>query len=85
MCQENNAKYGLIAFLAGAAIGAGLGLLFAPQSGRETREKIKEKSGRLAENVKSYSENAVEQVKSFVKGAKHGMGMDKNEDEKKSY
>lgn len=85
MCHENNAKYGLIAFLAGAAIGAGLGLLFAPQSGRETREKIKEKSEKMAENVKAYSENAMDQVKSFVKGAKHGMGMDRPEEEKKSY
>ena len=30
----------LIFFLAGAAIGAGLGVLFAPKAGKETREQL---------------------------------------------
>ncbi len=32
----------LFPFIAGAAIGAGLALLFAPQSGKETRAKIRQ-------------------------------------------
>jgi gas vesicle protein len=38
----NNSKSVAVAFLVGGAIGAGLALLFAPDSGTETRRKIKE-------------------------------------------
>ena len=36
-------KNGLGKFLAGAAIGAGLGLLFAPKKGSELRKDLKNK------------------------------------------
>ena len=36
-------KGGFGKFVCGAAIGAGLGLLFAPKSGKETREDLKKK------------------------------------------
>ena len=38
----NNSKSVAVAFLVGGAIGAGLALLFAPDSGTEIRRKIKE-------------------------------------------
>lgn len=40
--KNQNAKI-LVAFLVGAAAGASLGILFAPDKGVETRRKIKEK------------------------------------------
>jgi len=51
-----------LAFVIGGLIGAGLGFLFAPRPGRETREKIKERgeeSGKkLREAVESIRERA---------------------------
>lgn len=42
-----------LALLAGAAIGVGLGILFAPEKGSKTREKIKGNYDDLKENAKS--------------------------------
>jgi gas vesicle protein len=44
MMNENNPEK-VVWFVAGVAIGAGLALLFAPGSGRETRSVIAEKAG----------------------------------------
>ena len=44
---------GIIALLAGAAIGVGLGILFAPDKGSNTREKIKDGFDDLKDQAKS--------------------------------
>lgn len=45
-------KRGMGKFIAGAAVGAGLGILFAPKKGSETRRELKEKMDELLEQVK---------------------------------
>jgi len=40
------------ALLGGAAVGAGLGILFAPKSGKETRAELKEKIDELVNQAK---------------------------------
>ncbi len=40
-----------LAFLGGALLGAGIGLLYAPRSGRETREQIKDLAHRAEEEL----------------------------------
>ncbi|HOP65652.1 MAG TPA: YtxH domain-containing protein [Bacilli bacterium] len=44
-------------FVAGAAIGAGLGILFAPKKGSETRQELKEKLEELLEKAKDIDYN----------------------------
>ena len=51
------------ALLGGAAIGAGLGILFAPKSGKETRADLKEK---LDELIKQAKEVDMDDVKEYV-------------------
>lgn len=45
-------KSGIGKFVAGAAIGAGLGVLFAPKKGSETRRELKAKIDELIANIK---------------------------------
>ncbi len=46
-------KSGLGKFLVGAAVGAGLGVLFAPRKGSETRAILKAKMNDLVEQIKN--------------------------------
>lgn len=50
--MSKNNKSGLGKFLAGAAIGAGLGILFAPKKGSETRAELKAKIEDLVKQIK---------------------------------
>lgn len=56
-------KFGLGKFLAGAAVGVGLGMLFAPKSGEETRKDIKVKLDELVEQAKNID---IEEVKNDI-------------------
>jgi gas vesicle protein len=73
-CSSGNV---VLAFVLGGIVGAGIALLMAPQSGRETREKIKEfadetrkKAGDYAGQVKDKVSSAVESGKHFVEEKK---------------
>ncbi len=68
--SENTGSKMFFSFLSGAAIGAGLALLFAPQSGKETRKQIKDFSEKLGGEVKDGVEKIGEKAKGFIDGAK---------------
>lgn len=51
--MSSNNKNSIIALLAGAAIGVGLGFLFAPDKGSKTRKKIKDGFDDLKEEAKA--------------------------------
>lgn len=64
-------KSGIAKFIAGAAVGVGLGLLFAPKKGSETRKDLKKKIDELlnkakdidAEDIKEMIEDKIEEIK----------------------
>ena len=55
----SNKKSGIGKFLVGLGVGAGLGMLFAPKSGKETREDLKRMLDNFVEEVKSIDINEV--------------------------
>lgn len=54
-------KKGLGKLLAGVAIGTGLGVLFAPKKGEETRKELKEKMDELLNRVKDLDKKEVKE------------------------
>jgi gas vesicle protein len=57
----------MAAFAVGALVGAGIALLYAPQSGRETRELLAQKTREL----KDKAADALDGAKEMVQGKKN--------------
>ncbi|MCX5716754.1 MAG: YtxH domain-containing protein [Nitrospirae bacterium] len=57
-------------FLLGGIVGAGLAMLLAPQSGSETRKRIKEFTDDMREKAEDYVENIKKGVTSTVEEGK---------------
>lgn len=68
--KDNGANAGSAAvagLVIGGLAGAGAALLFAPQSGKETRDQIQQKTAELRDRTAETVDDAVSQVKSQVK------------------
>lgn len=63
VAKKEKKKSGVGKFLLGAAVGAGLGILFAPQKGSDTRKMLKEKMDELIKKAKNID---VEEVKENI-------------------
>lgn len=68
MSEEKGVATGtvLVSFMAGAAIGAGLALLFAPKSGSEMRETIADFAEDTVDKIKEYTKDAQEKIKTAI-------------------
>ena len=67
---EESKNYGLAWFLAGLGVGALVGILYAPKSGRETREDIATGAREGAEYLRARTRQAAEEVNALVDKSK---------------
>lgn len=70
-------KNGLSSFLLGLGVGIGIGMLFAPKSGRETREIIKNKAGESTDYLKQRGEEIKQSAAEWVDKGKEALGRQK--------
>lgn len=82
MSDENTNQVGGIvaAFAVGALVGAGIALLYAPQSGRDTREllarktrELKERTGEVLDDAKEMVRGKRDQILAAVEAGKDAM------------
>ena len=59
-----------LAFLIGGAVGAGIALLYAPQSGRDTRKDIAKTAKRIKKETVDLVEDAVDSINDFASDVK---------------
>ncbi len=67
---KNNAGSVILAFLTGGLVGAGVALLFAPTSGEESRERIRETSQDLKSQAVLKADHARERATEFTDQAR---------------
>ena len=72
MSEENGVCAGtvLVSFVAGAAVGAVLALLYAPKSGQEMRENIADLTEDAVDKIKEYAKEAQEKIKAAIEDGK---------------
>jgi len=68
--MANHTGNTILALLTGTAVGVGLGLLYAPQSGDKTRKQLRDEADHLQDNLnKKYKETST-QLSSFAADTK---------------
>ena len=68
--SDNNGSTNILFFLAGAAVGATVALLYAPQSGKKTREYISNKAEEGKDYIVDRSKELREQAEEYVEKGK---------------
>ncbi len=72
--SDDSRAYGLAWFLAGVGVGALVGILYAPKSGRETREDLANGAREGTEYLRTKTRKAAEEVSNFVDKSKDQVG-----------
>ena len=71
-------RKGLSSFLLGLGVGVGIGMLFAPKSGRETRQLIKDKAGEGTDFLKQRGTDIKQSASEWVEKGKEVIGRQKD-------
>ena len=84
---DDSKSYGLAWFVAGLGIGALVGILYAPKSGRETREELASSAREGSEYLRAKTRQAAEEVSAFVDKSKEQMTaiVDKSKEQVSEY
>ncbi len=82
MSDRGSSGETILAFLLGGIIGACLGILFAPKSGKETREKLRFLLEDLGEKAESWVKEEKDKIEDFVSSVKEKVS-EKKEQAKK--
>jgi gas vesicle protein len=75
---ENMDKNGLSSFLLGLGVGVAVGMLFAPKTGEETRQIIKDKAGESGDYLKQRSAEFKETASGWVDKGKEAVNRQKD-------
>lgn len=67
--MNNDVSKIFVAFLAGAAVGAVLGILYAPSSGEETRQNLADGARKISDKIKTKAEQGMNYVGSLKEKA----------------
>jgi gas vesicle protein len=68
--MANNTGNTILALLTGTAVGVGLGLLYAPQSGDKTRKQLRDEADHLQDSLNKKYKETSSQLNSFASEAK---------------
>ena len=68
--MSDNTGNTIIALITGAIVGAGIGILYAPQSGKETRKQIKDEALKAKDKLSEEYDYLTDQVSEFAEDAK---------------
>ena len=71
-------KNGISSFLLGLGVGVAIGMLFAPKSGQETREIIKNKTGEGTDYLKERGAGLKQTASEWVDKGKDALGRQKD-------
>jgi gas vesicle protein len=64
--MDNSTGRALAGFVVGAAVGAALGVLFAPKAGNVTRTELKDKANTISKDVTTKVGEKIEEMKAYV-------------------